>query len=256
MKNYFLSLLLITFIPYIWTSSADIASNNLPKLTPSQNLYLNNLYQDYQSNPSFYKSHDKATIKDDLDLLEKRIQISKHLMIPKNSWPIKKERVILAIISISIATGLLVAEGYEIYTEHKEFFLRQFNTINIPSSLIKNLSSTHFNFKTKRYLKRFSVEKIQVRDWWSSEEKTNSIIDNLSTHAKEKMTYAALNYAITKNWTDIKSKFSGLFIISITFLPLICICLYSAFNYEQMMANQLKKDLKIYNILKKHLETL
>ena len=255
MKNFFLSLMLFISIPYIHAHDQNTAP---ARLTITEVNYLNDLHKCYNQNSSFYQSCHANTIAKDIDFLEKRIEWTKYYLIPKNNWKKRMELFYISLIPIAILAGGIIAIIYE----HKEFLMKRFGIITIPSSLVKNVSEVQFKPKERRYLKQFKVEKITAHDYspynfsyaWDIPTNWESIINNLSTRNKEKLTYAAINYAIKshrqKIWSKITHPFTVYMGLWLSFM------VYFIIDYPRILDNQLKKDLELHNILKKHQASL
>lgn len=267
MKKLFLSIILLTCTPLLFSNNEN---KIIPTLTTDQYIYLNAVYKEYKSNPSCVKSGNTETIAYVLSLLEKNIEICKDKLIPANTWKMRKQLIAIGSALLIAFTGLGIMAAYEIYKKHKEFISGKFNHIIIPSSLLKNLSSTQFTLAEKRYLKRFNVEKITINDnygkYWYSKSPVPEYVTkhehsttNLSNRNKEKLTFTALNYAIKQDRSSIKSTLLEL-INPLSLVEIILICsaypaFYTAFFYPQIMADQLKKDRELHNVLNKELES-
>jgi hypothetical protein len=266
MKKFLLNLILLVSIPYLFSTDKNPKA---PTLTSAECWCLNNIYQRYQNNPLFYESYDFKTVTNIINLLEKNIHIIKNDIIQETNWQTntllqKKIGLGIAIVLPWLIMG--IAAICTLYEESYELFSKKFNHINIPLSLLNNISSTRFTMAEKRYLKKFSVDKITANDslWRSENAKITHSINNLSKRNKEKLTYTALNYAIEKQIRELKST-----VKIFTLIPLIAniICIlevqakyYATLNHSQnslkTLAEKLKTNLDLYTILNKHLASL
>lgn len=255
-KNFLYLILLISILPLFGNNKIDAPS----RLLDAENDYLNNIHRYYKNDPLFFKSYDIKKVTNIINLLTQRIRIIKYDITPDNISE-KRKSLIIPFMIFWIPMGMIAI--YFEYLKRYDLLSKKFSLIKVPLSLLQNLSSTHFTPKENRYLKKFKVNTIEVEHnyFWHSQEtkKIENIINNLSIRDKEKLTYSAINYAIKKHRHELKSNiiygtFLFLFINIAVFIDQIA-DVYIAF-FPHILANQLKKDIELCNVLKKYRDSL
>ncbi|HLC06963.1 MAG TPA: hypothetical protein VJJ26_02125 [Candidatus Babeliales bacterium] len=230
-------------------------------LTSEERLCFNCLCQNYKDDPLFYKTKDIDFINYALENLSKHIRILENDSRPEN---IHKEKIAFTIAGLIPAMLLMYMGGFDatfyLCRKHWELISGKFEDIYIPSKLFEGLSSEKFSLKEKRYLKRFSVEKIVSWDYgiWhynnSTDKDREKTATKLSHRNKEKLKYSALRYEVNQHKTQLKSDLLCPIIILLGAIACGLPAFYSTLYCAETTAEKLKLARKLYKLFKEEKE--
>lgn len=223
---------------------------NLPTLTETDHTVLDFLYNRYKSKSTFYKTHEDHLIDGYVNLLAQRIQLFEYALQTGTHWKYlqgknKEDCKYAAINSIFFTIAGLLTSYKFLYEPHSEFLSGKFTTIEIPYDLFKKVSSLRYTVAQKRYLRKFKVQKINIKDceqWPRDDYKGEETIAKISSSNKEKLKYIALNYAITNHKKQLFDSLFG----PACFLSFGILCgfyfFYAIFCHSKTIAKKLEQD--------------
>lgn len=253
MKKLFLSLALFLINPSLLPS---ITTQDALVLTHEERKLLNTIYWNKNNIKSFSANLTDTDLDFCIKVVSKNIQVLQNDLLPENSWKKKTELMALGGFSTVLYGALGSLIGYGVcYKDHYDFITGKYKNIFVSPSELKNIPSINFSLKEKKYLRRFKAENIIIREhrWWSTmyeEEESQKHLSKMSRRNKEKLTYYALQKAVSESKNDLlKKAFLPAFLITAA-LGLCAITIYGIVYYQELAQKQIEECTKFHQVFK------
>ena len=228
-------------------------------LAPEERRFLGTLYWNKKNASSFVQGLTDTELTYSIDILVKNIEFLQYTLVRGNDYPGKKELLIAGgfLTALYAASSSFLAHEY--YKKHYEFISGTFKNAVVSKAKINDLSSIHFSFKEKKYLRQFKAENIIIGDWWYGisewdKERTEAIMSQLSRRDREKVKYYALKETVNFHKRGILGDaFMPALFITAT-IGILSATLYGILYHEKILQNQLEDCKNLYQIFKSEQE--